>query len=427
MCVIKVRAQGGEDGSRVLKLEEAFSLAVRNSDQLKISRTNLDFATQQKEVEKLNREPGVSTEFRYGYISDAQIWNPSFSGHLTRSIPHQAVSFALQASQLIFQGGAVNNTIRKAGFAVELAELNLKIDVQDIKFLVGARYLDIFRATNQRMIFLNNIALAQGRLRNIQVMRKQGMVTENDVLRTKLIISDLELSLRRNDNEIMILNKQLNLLTGRNESMQLLPDTTLLEEEPQSLALEQVLGQTAGVNLQIRASKVDTEVTKTNVRMVKSEKLPQISFFASSNLQRPYTNSIPSVDIYSNVWQAGLALRYNLASLYQSGRKIKSAEILNRRSIEQEVLQEKQIQLAVRSSYIRYNQAIADLKTLLNDQLSARENYRVVEKKYFNQLALITDMIDAANTKIEAETRVTNARINIIYTYLELKRNIGTL
>jgi outer membrane protein TolC len=50
-----------------------------------------------------------------------------------------------------------------------------------------------------------------------------------------------------------------------------------------------------------------------------------------------------------------------------------------------------------------------------------------VEDRYLNQLAIITDMIDASNMKLSAELQEVNARIGIIYAYHKMKYTAGTL
>ena len=53
--------------------------------------------------------------------------------------------------------------------------------------------------------------------------------------------------------------------------------------------------------------------------------------------------------------------------------------------------------------------------------LNLIKNYEVVDKRYKNGLALITDMTDAANVKLEAELALVSARINLAYCYYRLK------
>ena len=66
------------------------------------------------------------------------------------------------------------------------------------------------------------------------------------------------------------------------------------------------------------------------------------------------------------------------------------------------------------------NTARTALATCQKSKQLATENYEVVSKRYENGVALVTELTDAANMKLSSELDLTNARINLIYTYYYL-------
>jgi outer membrane protein TolC len=50
-----------------------------------------------------------------------------------------------------------------------------------------------------------------------------------------------------------------------------------------------------------------------------------------------------------------------------------------------------------------------------------------VNNRYLNDLALITDMLDASNSKLSAELQMADSKINILMHYFNLCRLSGTL
>lgn len=57
----------------------------------------------------------------------------------------------------------------------------------------------------------------------------------------------------------------------------------------------------------------------------------------------------------------------------------------------------------------------------------AGENYGVTVNRYDNELALLTDLLDAGNTKLAADLGMVNARINVIYSFFKMKYLTHTL
>src|SRR5690606_10616543 len=130
---------------------------------------------------------------------------------------------------------------------------------------------------------------------------------------------------------------------------------------------------------------------------------------------------------YSNGWNVGLSLNFNIGSLYKTPR---NAQILHY-EIERVYVHanetEQIIRIAVNGSYIKYNESLTQNETFGKNRDLADENYRIMESKYNNQLSILLDMIDASNTKLDAELQHTNSEINILFAYYRLLKESGKL
>ena len=304
-----------QNKTRILTIQDAFELAAKNSAQLKVSELNTALARQRVEIARLGKLPEIYTGLNYGYLSNTQAWNPSFGKHTALPNPHILTQFSVQASEVIFKGGEVANNLKKASLEEQIAVLNQEKNLEDIKFLVAAKYLDIYRLMNQRQVYTENIKLSQERLKNILSLQKQGLVTNNDVLRTQLIISDLQLAVRTTDDNMKILNQQLNIVLGLDLDERLIPDSSLLSYSPEDRDIKKLMSEASENNKELKTASKEIEVAQKNLQLIGADRYPTVSLFAANSLQRPYTYSIPAEDIYYNNYIAGVSITYNI-SLY---------------------------------------------------------------------------------------------------------------
>lgn len=86
-----------------------------------------------------------------------------------------------------------------------------------------------------------------------------------------------------------------------------------------------------------------------------------------------------------------------------------------------------QTEMEVNLSFIKYKEAQNELMTLKKSVQLANDNYRIVEKKYLNQLALLTDMLDASTAKLTSELKYSNATVNILYQWYRLQKVSGNI
>ena len=163
----------------------------------------------------------------------------------------------------------------------------------------------------------------------------------------------------------------------------------------------------------------------TDKQIARADYRPTLSLHAGNTLARPLSTTME--DMFNNNWNIALSLSYPLSSLYTNHHKMKETKqyIILQQNAEEEMKQ--QIRTKVRSAYIRHEEALDRVEALRLSVKQAEENYRIVHNRYMNQLSILTDLLDAANIRLQQELQLTAARANGIYTYYELLRVCGNL
>lgn len=411
--------------TRILKIDEIFNLAEQNSRQLAISRDGIKISEHQTAIAKSGRLPEISVGVDAEYLSNAVILNPNFSHNETVPVPHFGNNFSLAASQTLFQGFTVKNTIAKAKLQEQLSALNYDQDKETIKMLLLGRYLDLYKLFNQQKVYQKNIQLAKLRLSNITFLNKEGMVTKNDILRSQLQISDLDVLADEVSSNIDIINKELTVVLGLPADTRIAVDTTLLQNKLPESTYDDDLKTAYRLRPSVKANAINEKISDKNISLAKAAKLPTLTLFAGDALSRPYLYVLPPQDIYFNLYQAGIKLQYNISSLYHAKEHIQLAQTERSRQQKQSEWVEQQAEIEVNTAFVKYNEAKNELTRRDKSRQLANDNYRIVEKKYLNQLALLTDILDASTAKLSAELNQTNAQINIIYQWYQLQKATG--
>jgi len=164
-----------------------------------------------------------------------------------------------------------------------------------------------------------------------------------------------------------------------------------------------------------------------NIDIINTDKYPSISAVGSYNMQRPYTTASPALDVYYNNWMTGISINYNLDNLYKTPQKLKLGKIQKTQAEEVKTLIQQNLDMEVNAAFIKYQEAVSNAEILMESQHLAQENYKIIEAKYLNQLAIQAEMTDATNAKLEAELQYANAQISILYQYYQLIKATGTL
>lgn len=427
LCLAALCSQCLYAQTRQMGIDEMFRLADEQSKSVQTYRTGADAADEALRAAKAQRLPDISVSLSASYLGDGRIWDRDFGNGMKVDMPHFGNNFTLEAQQVVYSGGAISSGIRQAELAKTLAQLDMQKNVQEIRFMLVGNYLDLYKLDNQMKVLEKNIGLTEQVIANMKARREQGTVLKNDITRYELQREQLKLQLSRVADMRKIANHQLATTLHLPEGTVISPDTTLLEQQITALTENDWQQAAKANNIDLKQAQASISMNEQKVRQECAELLPHIAIVAEEHLDGPVTIEVPALDNNFNYWYIGIGIKYNLSSLFKNNRRMKQARLNVRRAREQHELAREQVNNAVQAGYVNFLTAFTDLRTQENNVKLADENYAVTSHRYKNEMALLTDMLDASNTKLGADLDLVNARINVVYNFYKMKYITHTL
>ncbi len=413
--------------ARPMDISQLFELIEQNNTTLSVKKTGIEVAREGVKSAKSQRLPDINASLSASYNGNALLMDRDFTNVQNLTTPHFGNAFTLDAQQVIYAGGAVSAGIKMAEIGAEQATVGTELSRQGQRFLALSQYLDLQKIANREKVLRSNIELTQQLIDNINEKHAQGVALKNDVTRYELQLQTLKLNLTKLDNTRSILNHQLCNTLGIPVSERIEPTEDTTEKTFGREGEEQWQKDATSVSPQLKMAQLNEEMSRQQEKLAKSELLPKIAVVASNNFNGPITFELPPIDKNLNIWYVGVGVKYSLSSLYKSNKKLSQARIATRQAQEQKALAQEELNNNVQAAYTDYLQSYVELETQKKNVELANENYNVINDRYLNQLALITDMVDAANMKLDAELSEVDARINIAYQYYKVKFVAGKL
>ena len=429
-------------------LQQLYDLADHYNQQIVVSQTGLRAASEAVMAAKNAMLPNMELSASGSYIGDATLMSRGFSTNGTTDViiagigpqkvrngrqetPHWGNSFTAQVSQVIYAGGAIRAGIRITELGEQMATLDVEKNRQEVRFLITGYYLDLYKLQNQQMVIDRNIQLTEKVIKDMEARCQQGMVLKNDITRYELQLMTLQLTKEKLKDAQSIINHQLCTTLHMADKKVIVVDTTKLNQEIASLktiANEHNWQQTASENnIGIRQANVAIQLAEQKIKTTNAASLPSLALIAEDNLFGPYTNDLIPVNANVNAWFVGIGLKYDLGSLWKNKHNINHARIHHQQSQEQLVLARENVEKSVQAGYVNFLTSFKEVETQLKQVELATQNYDVVQNRYQNQLALLTDMLDASSMKLSADMALVNTQISLLYNYYKLKYISNTL
>ena len=443
---VPICAQGR--AMQTMTLTTLYNLADQQSQMVKVSEVALQAADEGVATAKSALLPSVDLSIQGSYTGNAFMLSRGFSSNGTtdyivpgvgvvpiangkQDTPHWGNSFTAQVSQVVYAGGAIRSGIRMAELGREMAELDVEKNRQEVRFLLTGYYLDLCKLGNQVEVVRQNIALTHKEIEQMKARRGEGTVLQNDITRYEFQLQSLELTLTKLIDASTIINHLLVTTLHLPEQTVIVPDKNELDTDINALsaiAAQETWQQAASDNnIGIHQATVATNLAKQKVKQAKAASLPSVAVVAENQFFGPYTQDLIPKDCNVNVWFVGIGVKFSLGSLWKNKHNIRKARIEHRQSQEALALAREGVENGVQANYTNLLTSYTEVKTQQKQVELANQNYSVVQNRYQNDLALLTDMVDASNMKLSAEMALVNARSSMLYHFYKLKYVTNTL
>ena len=410
-----------------MTLEQLFATAEAHNASIQAARTDVEEAALGIEAARAAWRPDVEATASVSYMGNVKIWDRPLRNKFTAATPHFGNNFALMARQTVYSGGAISSGIRMAELGRKMAETEAEENRQRVRFLLTGHYLQLHNLRNQQEVFVQNIALAETLIGQTRRRAEQGIALENDITRHELQLEQLRLGRARVEDAQRIITHQLATVLGVDSTVAILPEddfsAVLCSQDGEAAWQQTAVAHHTG----LQKAAIGTRMAEQKVQLERSERLPKVALVAEDHFDGPVTFEIPTLDKNINYWYVGLGVSYNFSSLWKNNKRMRQARTALVHSQQEQRVAAEGVENAIQAAYTDYLTAFTELRTQEKSVELAVQNYRIIQNRYENGLALVTDMTDAANVKLNAELALVSARINVIYNYYQLKYLSNTL
>ncbi len=322
----------------------------------------------------------------------------------------------------LFTGLRQLNSIKAQKKIVAASEEEFKQVQSEIVFKAKEIYFNLYLSYQVLKLIEANIEFLEKQKQNAENFFKNGLIQKNDVLKFDIVLTQARLKFYEQEDLINNLNLALCQILNLDFQNKIIPSFNIEDlikveilEDYQSLERPEI----KALKNFISANEYLKEATYGSL-------LPNLFFNAGYDYAKPNPKYFPVKNEWKYSWDINLVMQFTLWDWLLPLNKAKQTEL----QIKQAELQLNQL---IEKNEIEKTDLLNRIKTEKNKiELRSKEveysneNLRIVENKFKEGLATVTDLLDANRQKVEAETHLIESKIKYQLLKEEFKKLNGT-
>ena len=420
LCIVHCALLGAQP--HLWSLRECCDYAVEH---------NISIKQQQNQRRQQELTLSTSKNSRLPDLSGSVGQNFSFGRGLTAQNTYSntntsSTSFSLGTSMPIFTGFQIPNQIKLDQLNLEAATADLEKAKNDIRMQVAQAYVQILYDMEIAEVAHRQIEIDSMQVVRLQAFVDNGKAAEAELSQQKATLANSRLTATQADNNtrlaILSLTQLLELPTPDGFAIikPNLDELVGLTGLSELITPDQIYAEALGVKPEILSQELKLKGTEHSIKIAQAGNLPTLSLSGGLGTNYYTTSGFKSdafgTQLKNNFSQyIGLNLNVPIFNRFQTRNNIRNARISQEN--QQLALENTKKTLYKDIQQVYYNALNAQSKEKSSEEAlkSTKDAFQLMQAKYENGKATITEFNESKNTYLKSESDLVQARYENLY------------
>ena len=390
-----------------MTLRLAVEYAITANLDLQTFRQETEAARANRNVQRTNLLPKLNATYQ-GVRSDNA---SAASGFLVGATPGvgNTFTFSTGLTQPLFEGFALINQYKVADMGVNASQLNQKLTRLEVVFLIKQAYFSVLKAQKLLDVARDTVKVLEAQVDVARNFYEVGMTPLNDLLQVQVQLANARQGLITAQNNLDTAESEFNVILRRpvNASVELVD---IRSYEPLQEDLDFYLDLAEKNRLDLRVADLDIQIAQKEVEIARKDYYPSVSFQASYFKTASDWVLSDDEDFFNpEGWSTALVASWDFWEWGRTkyGEAEKRSRLSQARIGRQKAID--QARLEVETSYLKARESEKNIAVVETAITQARENMRITEERYKEQVATSVDILVAQNLLTSTQVNYFNA------------------
>jgi outer membrane protein TolC len=327
--------------------------------------------------------------------------------------PTNSANAALNVRQILFNGSVFVGVGAAAVYSELARDVYIQKKVETVA-KVRKAYFGALLAREAFTMMQSNLKNAEENLKNVQLLRTQGIVSEYDELRATVGVDNLRPIVIQSETGYNLAVDNLRNTIGIGDSVNVVPSEALVLQEVDEGILQSADRAVLESNPNLNIVKHQIELNSASINAERANFLPTIVAYGSYSYTAIKDDYKFSTNDFYKTAQVGLNFSVNLFQGLQTNSRIEQARLERQKTEEQHSSLERNLQMGIRSLIGNLRQARKRIDAQQKTVETAERGYKIVTARFLANAATQLEVNDAQLALSQAKVN----RMQSIYDYL---------